>query len=174
MPPPTAEHCTPFQMNETTITIDGLECYVQETTALEAWFVMHGLRRVLCGWTDDDPKEGRLAFVVEQPLEPKEIAFINEQASTGGMPPLEEFLSISGLVGVTDFRVVESTDLPGWDGSPNPAVLSNPRWLFDGKLVPAAPVVVAEEEPGGASSSPRRPPRSERRAARRASRRSRR
>ena len=96
-------------MNETTITIDGLECFIQETTALEAWFVMHGLRQVLCGWTDDDPKKGHLAFVVEQPLEPKEIAFINEQASIGGMPPLEEFLAISGLVGVTDFRVVEST-----------------------------------------------------------------
>ena len=161
-------------MNETTITIDGLECFIQETTALEAWFVMHGLRQVLCGWTDDDPKKGHLAFVVEQPLEPKEIAFINEQASIGGMPPLEEFLAISGLVGVTDFRVVESTALPGWDGSPNPAVLSNPRWLFDGKLVPASPVFVTGNDPGGTPSSPRRPPRSERRAARRATRRPRR
>ena len=37
---------------------------------------------------------------------------------------------------MTDFEVVESTDLPGWYGSPNPVILSNPHWLLDGHLVP--------------------------------------
>jgi len=134
-------------MNETTMNIDGLDCYIQETTALEAWFAMHGFRRVLCSDSPPPARTGRLVFIACLPMEPKEADFIREMSATGEMPPVEAFLEISGVVGVTDFEVVEKTDLPGWDGTPNPTVLSNPRWYIDGKLVPVPPDLIVPDEP---------------------------
>ena len=154
-------------MNEENIIVDGIECQIYETTALEAWLAMHGLRRVLCGDADHQaPKTGCIAHVVARPLEPKEIAFIEEQSACGEFPSLDKFLGISGLVGVTDFEIVESTDLPGWDGSPNPVILSNPRWFIEGKLVPCPPDIVIQDESPATES--RLQSRQVRRAARRA------
>ena len=122
--------------------VAGLRCYVHETTALEAWFVMQGLRQVICA--DEVPAErGRIVHVVTQPPLQKEIDFILEQQSWGNFPSPDTFLSVHGIVGVTDFEVAESTDLPGWDGDSIPVILSNPRWYRDGNLVPAQPSIEA-------------------------------
>ena len=129
-----------------TITVCGIECLVNDTSALEAWLVMHSFRRVLCGGDTFPAKKGTIAHVASQELLQKEIDFIEEMSATGGCPPLKEFIKRKGIVGVTDFEVVESTDLPGWDGTPNPVLLSNPRWFMDGKLVPVLPDIFIEED----------------------------
>ena len=134
--------------------IAGIPCHVDETTALEAWFMMNGLRRVICA--DAPPAmRGSLVHIVTKPLEPKEIAFIREQMEQGNFPPLSEFQRITGIVGVTDFHVEPSTDLPGWDGESIPVILENPRWYMDGELVPVPPPMVFSEPRKG---KPRHPP----------------
>ena len=125
--------------------VAGIHCHVYDTTALEAWFMMNSLRQVICA--DEPPAQrGTLAVIVTQPLLPKEENFIIEMSQTGGCPPLDMFLEISGLVGVVDFHVEKTTDLPGWDGDSIPVVLSNPRWYRDGGLSPAHPPVVIPDD----------------------------
>ena len=123
-------------MKDNVMEIDGIKCLVNDTSSLEAWLVMHGFRRVLCGGKDFPMKKGTMVHVASCGLMQKEVDFIEEMSASGGCPSVGEFMSQSGVIGVTDFEVVESTNLPGWDGSPNPVVLSNPRWCIDGKLVP--------------------------------------
>lgn len=91
-------------------------------------------------------------FGTQLPL-PKEIDFILEQQAWGNFPSLDQFLSVQGIVGVTDFEVAESTDLPGWDGESIPVILSNPRWYRDGRLVPAHPAI--EASPPASRNRPR-------------------
>lgn len=127
-----------------TIDVAGICCYVYETSSLEAWLMMHHLRQVI--GVDDPPALcGSLAVVVTQLLNPGEIDFINEMSLTGGCPSLDKFIEIRGLVGVLDFHVEHSTDLPGWDGEGVAVILANPRWLRDGKLVPALSPIVRSE-----------------------------
>lgn len=134
--------------------VAGLRCCVHETTALEAWFVMQGLRQVICA--DEMPAErGRVVHVVTQPPRQSEIDFILEQQSWDFFPSLDTFLSVHGIVGVTDFEVAESTELPGWDGYSIPVILSNPRWYSDGHLVPAHPAI--ESPPSAPRNRPHRP-----------------
>ena len=132
-------------MNDDVIEIDGIKCLVNDTSSLEAWLVLHSLRRVLCGGDDFPMKRGTIAHVASRGLMQKEVDFIEELSASGGCPSVGEFMSQSGVIGVTDFEVVESTDLPGWDGSPNPVILSNPRWYIDGKLVPVPPDVFLDD-----------------------------
>lgn len=141
--------------SQDTMDVAGVRCHVYETTALEAWFMMNRLRQVLCA--DCPPaRRGTLAVVVSRPIQPGEMNFILEMSQTGGCPPLDQFMEIQGLVGVIDFHLEKTTDLPGWDGASVPVVLSNPCWFRDGKLVPAQkPMVVPD-------SRFRRPRRSER------------
>lgn len=136
--------------------IAGIPCHVHETTALEAWFMMNGFRRVICA--DEPPAmRGTLVVIVTEPLEPKEIAFITEQMAQGNFPPLSEFQRISGIVGIADFHVESFTDLPGWDGESIPVILENPRWYMDGELVPVPPPrVLPEARKGGRRHPPGR------------------
>ena len=144
------------------VEVDGLSCVRNDTSPLEAWLIMHRLRRVLCGGEDFPSKKGQVAHFASCGLMQKEIDFIEGMSATGGCPPLGKFTEQSGLIGVTDYEVVAETDLPGWDGSPNPVVLSNPRWYIDGKLVPVPPDIIMEDNPcdgsrhGGQRSSARR------------------
>ena len=144
------------------VEVDGLSCVRNDTSSLEAWLIMHSLRRVLCGGEDFPSKKGQVAHFASCGLMQKEIDFIEGMSATGGCPPLGKFTEQSGLIGVTDYEVVAETDLPGWDGSPNPVVLSNPRWYIDGKLVPVPPDIIMEDNPcdgsrhGGQRSSARR------------------
>ena len=132
--------------------VAGLRCHVYETSALEAWLAMQGLRQVICA--DKPPAQcGRIVHVVTQPPSPKEIDFILSQQVWGNFPSLDQFLAVHGIVGVTDFEVAATTDLPGWDGESIPVILSNPRWYRDGRLVPAHPAVVAP--PASARNRPR-------------------
>ena len=114
---------------------------------------MHGFRRVLCGGDASPARSGKVAHVASHGLMQKEIDFIEQMSGTGDYPPLARFLEQSGIIGVTDFEVVESTDLPGWDGSPNPVILSNPHWLLDGHLVPVPPDFVIDDRTAVALSS---------------------
>ena len=140
--------------------VEGLHCVRHDTSALEGWLMMHGLRRVLCGGESFPVRKGKLAVVASEPLLQKEIDFIAEMSAGGGCPPVGAFLEQTGnIVGVVDFEVAEATDLPGWDGSPNPVILSNPHWLLDGNLVPVPPDVILSDNS-----------RSERRSARNSSR----
>ena len=144
------------------VDVDGLKCVCNDTSSLEAWLIMHGFRRVLCGGEDFPARKGHIAHFASCGLMQKEIDFIEEMNATGAYPPVDMFMEQSGLIGVTDYEVVEETDLPGWDGSPNPVVLSNPRWYIDGKLVPVPPDVIIDDGPsagsrhGGNRSSRRR------------------
>ncbi len=125
--------------------VAGIQCHVHETSALEAWFMMNGFRQVICA--DEPPAQrGTLVVVASEPLAAKEENFILEMSATGGCPPLNAFLEISGIVGVVDFHVESTTDLPGWDGESIPVVLSNPRWFRDGKLIPVPPPIIMDEE----------------------------
>ena len=135
--------------------VAGIHCYVHDTTALEAWFMMNSLRQVICA--DEPPAQrGTLALVVSQPLLPKEEDFIVEMSRTGECPSLDKFLEISGLVGVVDFHVEKTTDLPGWDGTSIPVILSNPRWYRDGELVPAPPPFIIPDDHDTHERRPRR------------------
>ena len=144
------------------VDVEGLSCVRNDTSALETWLIMHSLRRVLCGGEDFPDKKGHVAHFASCGLMQKEIDFIEEMSATGGCPPVGMFMEQSDLIGVTDYEVVDETDLPGWDGSPNPVVLSNPRWYIDGKLVPVPPDIIMEDgqragpRHGGQSSSARR------------------
>ena len=131
-------------MNEP-IEICGLQCLRDDTSALEAWLMMHSLRRVICGCDELPSRRGTFAHFATVPLQPKEIAFIEQMARDSGFPPVEVFRLQHGLVGVTDYEVVESTVLPGWDGTPYPVVLSNPRWFRDGILVPVPPDICLDD-----------------------------
>ena len=145
------------------IDVAGIRCHVYETTALEAWFAMNGFRQVI-GADDPPALSGTLAHVVTQPLEPKEVDFILQQSAAGNFPSLDKFLEIHGIVGVTDFHVEASTDLPGWDGEGVAVILTNPRWYLGGELVPVPqPVAMPESR----SERPRRPPRHSRHKGRR-------
>ena len=124
--------------------VAGLRCHVYETSALEAWLAMQGLRQVICA--DEPPAQcGRIVHVVT----------ILSQQVWGNFPSIDQFLAVQGIVGVTDFEVAATTDLPGWDGESIPVILSNPRWYRDGRLVPAHPAVVAP--PASARNRPRLP-----------------
>ncbi len=136
-------------MDEVMIEVDGVECVRNDTSALEAWLMMHGMRKVLCGGEDFPGRKGQIAHLASLPLMQKEIDFIEEMHRDGCYPPVGEFMAQSGIIGVTDYEVVESTDLPGWDGSPNPVILSNPRWYIDGKLVPVPPDIYLDDERRG-------------------------
>ena len=157
-----------------TMDVAGIRCYVYETTALEAWFMLNSLRQVLC--SDEPPAQrGTLALVVTQPPTEGETDFIREMSRTGGCPPLESFLAIHGVVGVVDFHVEETTDLPGWDGASIPAILSNPRRFIDGELISAKPPTIIPDASGNRGRRERHvergrhnlPPRSARRRRRR-------
>ena len=127
-------------MKPETMMADGDECYVNHTSALECWLIMHSMRRVLNGGEDFPKRKGRLVHVASDPLQPKEIAFIEEMHAGGACPSVKMFEAQFGtVVGVTDFEVRETTTLPGWDGSGKPAVLSNPKWYQDGVYVPVPP-----------------------------------
>lgn len=129
------------------VEVAGVLCVRHDTSALEGWLIMHGLRRVICGGDEFPLRGGKLAVIASQPLMPKELDFIGEMSAGGSFPPVEDFLEQTGkVIGVVDFEVVRKTDLPGWDGTPNPAILSNPHWLKDGKLVPVPPDVLWSEE----------------------------
>ena len=145
------------------VDVDGLKCVRNDTSSLEAWLIMHSFRRVLCGGEDFPDKKGQVAHFASCGLMQKEIDFIEEMNATGACPPVGMFMEQTGLIGVTDYEVVDETDLPGWDGSPNPVVLSNPRWYIDGKLVPVPPDITMEDSPHDGlrhgrqrSSAPRR------------------
>ena len=129
------------------VDVDGLKCVRNDTSSLEAWLIMHSFRRVLCGGEDFPDKKGQVAHFASCGLIQKEIDFIEEMNATGACPPVGMFMEQTGLIGVTDYEVVDETDLPGWDGSPNPVVLSNPRWYIDGKLVPVPPDMIMEDSP---------------------------
>ena len=129
------------------VEVDGLKCVRNDTSSLEAWLIMHSFRRVLCGGEDFPGKNGQIAHFASCGLMQKEIDFIEEMNATGACPPVGMFMEQTGLIGVTDYEVVDETDLPGWDGSPNPVVLSNPRWYIDGKLVPVPPDMIMEDSP---------------------------
>ena len=133
------------------VEVDGLKCVRNDTSSLEAWLIMHSFRRVLCGGEDFPGKKGQVAHFASCGLMQKEVDFIEEMSATGGCPPVSMFMEQTGLIGVTDYEVVDETDLPGWDGSPNPVVLSNPRWYIDGKLVPVPPDIVMEDGPRSGS-----------------------
>ena len=127
-------------MKPETMMADGDECYVNHTSALECWLIMHSMRRVLNGGEEFPKRKGRIVHVASDPLQPKEIAFIEEMHAGGACPSVKMFEDQFGtVVGVTDFEVRESTILPGWDGSGKPAVLSNPKWYQDGVYVPVPP-----------------------------------
>ena len=127
------------------VEVDGLKCVRNDTSSLEAWLIMHSFRRVLCGGEDFPDKKGLVAHFASCGLRQKEIDFIEEMNASGSCPPVGMFMEQSGLIGVTDYEVVDETDLPGWDGSPNPVILSNPRWYRDGKLVPVPPDIIMED-----------------------------
>ena len=129
------------------VEVDGLKCVRNDTSSLEAWLIMHSFRRVLCGGEDFPDKKGLVAHFASCGLMQKEIDFIEEMSASGSCPPVGMFMEQSGLIGVTDYKVVDETDLPGWDGSPNPVILSNPRWYRDGKLVPVPPDIIMEDNP---------------------------
>ncbi len=129
------------------VDVEGLKCVRNDTSSLEAWLIMHSFRRVLCGGEDFPDKKGQVAHFASCGLMQKEIDFIEEMNVAGTCPPVGMFMEQSGLIGVTDYEVVDETDLPGWDGSPNPVVLSNPRWYLDGKLVPVPPDKIMEDSP---------------------------
>jgi len=133
-------------MDDIMIEVDGIKCLRNDTSALEAWLIMHSLRRVLCGGEDFPMKKGQIAHIATQGLMQKEIDFIQEMNAGGSCPTVGMFMEQSGVIGVTDFEVVEETILPGWDGSPNPVILSNPRWYLDGKLIPVPPDRFLTEE----------------------------
>jgi len=132
------------------VDVCGVRCLRHDTSALEGWLIMHNLRRVLCGGEDFPLKRGKLAVVSSCPLMQKEIDFIEEMSSTGGCPPVGAFMEMfDEVVGVVDFEVREKTDLPGWDGSPNPVLLSNPHWFRNGKLEPVPPDVYVDDDRHG-------------------------
>ena len=60
-------------MKPETMMADGDECYVNHTSALECWLIMHSMRRVLNGGEDFPKRKGRLVHVASDPLQPKEI-----------------------------------------------------------------------------------------------------
>ena len=127
-------------MKPETMMADGDECYVNHPSALECWLIMHSMRRVLNGGEEFPKRKGRIVHVASDPLQPKEIAFIEEMHAGGACPSVKMFEDQFGtVVGVTDFEVRETTTLPGWDGSGKPAVLSNPKWYQDGVYVPVPP-----------------------------------
>ena len=129
------------------IDVAGVRCVRYDTSALEGWLMMHGLRRVICGGEDFPSRCGKLAVIASQPLMQKEIDFIGEMSAGGSCLPVGTFLEQMGrVVGVVDFEVVQETDLPGWDGTPNPVVLSNPQWFMNGSLVPVPPDVFVSDE----------------------------
>jgi len=133
--------------NESSIEVAGVRCVRYDTSALEGWLAMHSLRRVICGGEDFPSRRGKIAFVASQPLMQKEIDFIEEMSADGGCPTVGTFLEQTGsIVGVVDFEVAEKTDLPGWDGTPNPVILSNSHWFIDGALVPVPPDVFPSDE----------------------------
>ncbi len=125
-------------MDDVTIEVDGIECVRNDTSSLEAWLMMHGIRKVLCGGEDFPGRKGQIAHLASVPLLQREIEFIEAMNRDGCFPSVDVFKGKSGIIGVMDYEVVESTDLPGWDGSANPVILSNPRWYVDGKLVSAS------------------------------------
>jgi hypothetical protein len=138
------------------IEIAGLRCVRHDTSALEGWLIMHSFRRVICGGEVFPVKRGKLGIVASDPLMQKEIDFINEMSADGGCPSVGTFMNQYGtVVGVVDFEVVSETDLPGWDGTPNPVILSNPHWLENGELIPVPPDVFLSEDRHGERRRPR-------------------
>lgn len=132
------------------IDVDGIRCLRYDTSALEGWLIMHSMRKVLCGGDDFPVKRGKMAIVASDPLMQKEIDFIEMMSATGGCPPVGVFMEQQGtIVGVVDFEVVKETCYPGWDGSPNPVVFSNPHWLKNGKLVPVQPDIFIDDDRRG-------------------------
>jgi len=133
--------------NEAFVDVAGVRCVRHDTSALEGWLIMHSLRRVLCGGEDFPSSSGKLAVIASQPLMQKEIDFINEMSRDGSCPPVGAFLEQTGsIVGVVDFEIERETDLPGWDGTPNPVLLFNPHWFMEGKLVPVPPDMFLPDE----------------------------
>jgi len=133
--------------NEAHVDVAGIRCVRYDTSALEGWLIMHSFRRVICGGEDFPTPSGKLAVVASLPLMQKEIDFIEEMNADGSCPPVGAFLEQFGsIVGVVDFETAVVTDLPGWDGTPNPVILSNPHRLKDGKLVPVPPDVFLPDE----------------------------
>ena len=58
-------------MKPETMMADGDKCYVNHTSALECWLIMHSMRRVLNGGEDFPKRKGRLVHVASDPLQPK-------------------------------------------------------------------------------------------------------
>ena len=128
------------------IEIAGVRCVRYDTSALEGWLMMHSLRRVICGGEGFPARRGKLGIVASAPLMQKEIDFINEMSGSGSCPPVGAFMEQLGqIVGVVDFEVATETDLLGWDGTPNPVILSNPHWFEDGELTPVPPDVFVSD-----------------------------